>query len=64
MKMSQNSQLTISFYDNKDAAERAINQLDTHLTDKEIADLFAHERIVNCFYLEEQQLANLLNKGS
>ena len=61
METSQTSQLTISVYDNKDAADRAISQRDTHLFDKEMADLFAHEGTVNCFYVEEQQLANLLN---
>ena len=60
METSQTSQLTISVYGNKDAANRAISQRDTHLFDKEMADLFAHKGTVNFFYVEEQQLANLL----
>ena len=64
METSQASQLTISVYDNKDAADRAISQRDTHLFDKEMADLFAHEGTVNCLYVEEQQIANLLDSRS
>ena len=64
METSQTSQLTISVHDNKDAADRAISQRDTHLFDKEMADLFAHEGTVNCLYVEEQQIANLLDSRS
>ena len=60
----QISKLTISVYDSLGAADQAINQQDTHPVDYKMADLFSHEGSVNCFYVEEQQIANLLNSRS
>ena len=51
-------------YDNKEAADRAVAQRDTHLKTKDLVDIFAHEDNVNCFYVEEEQLTNLLKGGS
>ena len=45
----------------KKAADRAVAQRDTHLEHRELVDIFAHEGNVNCFYVEEEQLTNLLN---
>ena len=64
METSETSQITISVYDNKEAADRAVAQRDTHLETKELVDMFAHEGKVNCFYVEEEQLGHLLKSGS
>ena len=63
METSETSQITISVYDNKEAAERAVAQRDADLKHTALVDIFAHEGNVNCFYVEEEQLANLLNGG-
>ena len=60
MKTSQNSQLTISVFYNKDAANRAVHWRDTHLFENEMADLFAHKRAVNCVDLVHASLTNLV----
>ena len=64
METSETSQITISVYDNKEAADRAVAQRDTHLKNKDLVDMFAHEGNVNRFYVEEEQLTNLLKGGS
>ena len=64
METSETSQITISVYDNKEAADRAVAQRDTDLENSELVDIFAHEGNVNCFYVEEEQLTKLRNGGS
>ena len=64
METSETSQITISVYDNKKAADRAVAQRDTHLKNKDLVDMVAHEGNVNCFYVEEEQLTNLLKGDS
>ena len=64
METSETSQITISVYDNKVAAERAVAQRDTDLKHTDLVDIFAHEGNVNCFYVEEAQLTKLLNGAS
>ena len=63
VETSEKSQITISVYDHKEAADRAVAQRDTHLKHRELVDIFAHEGNVNCFYVEKEQLTNLLNGG-
>jgi len=63
VETSEKSQITISVYDHKEAADRAVTQRDTHLEHRELVDIFAHEGNVNCFYVEKEQLTNLLNGG-
>ena len=63
VETSEKSQITISVYDDKKAADRAVAQCDTHLEHRELVDIFAYEGNVNCFYVEKEQLTNLLNGG-
>ena len=63
VETSEKSQITISVYDHKEAADRAVAQRVTHLKHRELVDIFAHEGNVNCFYVEEEQLTNLLDGG-
>ena len=63
VETSEKSQITISVYDHKEAADRAVAQRDTHLKHRELVDIFAHEGNVNCFYVEKEQLTNLLDGG-
>jgi hypothetical protein len=53
VETSEKSQITISVYDHKEAADRAVVQRDTHLEHRELVDIFAHEGNVNCFYVEK-----------
>ena len=61
VETSEKSQSTISIYEHKEAADRAVAQRDKHLENRELVDICAHEGNVNCFYVEEEQLTNLLN---
>ena len=63
VETSEKSQITISVYDHKEAADRAVAQRDTHLEHRKLVDIFAHEGNVNCFYVEKEQLTNLLDGG-
>ncbi|OAH05775.1 hypothetical protein pfor_37c3536 [Rhodobacteraceae bacterium SB2] len=63
VETSEKSQITISVYDHKEAADCAVAQRDTHLKHRELVDIFAHEGNVNCFYVEEEQLTHLLDGG-
>ena len=42
METSETSQITISVYDNKEAAGRAVAQRDTDLGNSQLVDIFAH----------------------
>ena len=64
METSETSQITISVYDNKEAAERAVAQRDTDLKHTDLVDIFAHEGDVNCFYVEHEHVDALLKSGS
>ena len=64
METSETSQLTISVYDDKDAADRALEQRRKHMEDTGVADFFAHEGRVNCFYVEAEHVDGLLKSGS
>ena len=64
METSETSQITISVYDNKEAAARAVAQRDTDLKHTDLVDIFAHEGDVNCFYVEHEHVDALLKSGS
>ena len=64
METSETSQITISVYDNKEAADRAAAQRDRHHKDKDLADLFTHEGDLRCFYVEHEHVDALLKSGS
>jgi hypothetical protein len=61
METAENSQLTISVYADKDAADRAVTQRVEAMKGTGVADLFTHEGNVNNFYLDNSQLALLLS---
>ncbi len=63
METSETSQITISVYDNKEAADRAIAQRNTDLEHSDLVDIFAHEGNVNCFYVEHEHVDALLKVG-
>ena len=58
------SELTISVYDDMEAADRAMSNRTKHLEDKGIKDIFHHAGEVDCFSIEEEQLGHLLKSGS
>ena len=60
METAENSQLTISVYKDKDAADRAVAQRDEAMENTGVADLFTHEGNVNTFYVDDSQLTFLL----
>jgi len=57
IETSETSILTISVYDDKAAAHRALEQRDKHHEDKELSDIFLHEGFVECMYFENEKLA-------
>ena len=58
------SGLTISVYDDLDAADRAMSNRTKHLEDKGIKDIFHNASEVDCFYIEQEQLGHMLRSGS
>ena len=64
VETTETSALTISIYDDKEAADRAAAQRDEHHEDKNLADLFTHEGDLRCFYVEEKYVDALLQSGS
>ena len=58
------SGLTISVYDDMEAADRAMSNRTKHLEDKGIKDIFHHAGEVDCFYIEEEHLGHLFKSGS
>ena len=58
------SGLTISVYDNKDAADSALTLRVKHHENAGLADIFAHEGTIGAFYVEEEQLGHLLKSVS
>ena len=57
VETSETSALTISIYDSKEAGDRAVAQRDKHHEDKELSDIFSHEGIVECMYIDNEKLA-------
>ena len=63
VETSETSALTISIYDDKEAADRAVAQRDKHHEGKGLTDLFTHEGDLRCFYVEKQHIDALLLSG-
>ena len=63
VETSDASALTISIYDDKEAADRAVSQRDKHHEDKNLAGLFTHEGDLRCFYVEAEHIEDLLKSG-
>ena len=64
IKTSATSQLTISIYDDQDAADQAAAQFDSYRDEDALADLFSHEGSVKHFFIEANQVDALLQSGS
>lgn len=64
VETTETSALTISIYDDEEAANRAAAQRDKHHEDKDLADLFTHEGDLRCFYVEQDYIDALLRSGS
>ena len=64
IETSATSQLSISIYDDQDAAEQAAAQFDSYRDEDAVADLFTHEGSVKHFFIEADQVAALLQSGS
>ena len=64
IETSATSQLTISIYDDQDAADQAAVQFDSFRDEDALADLFTHEGSVNHFFIEADQVDTLLKSGS
>ena len=56
VETGETSILTISVYDDEAAAERALEQRDKHHEDKELSDIFSHEGIVECMYIDNEKM--------
>ena len=57
IETSETSILTISVYDDKSAADRALEQRDKHHEDKDLSDIFSHAGFVECMYFDNEKLA-------
>ena len=64
IETSATSQLTISIYDDQDAANQAAVQFDSFRDEDALADLFTHEGSVNHFFIEADQVDALLQSES
>ena len=64
VETSETSMLSVSVYDDKDAADGAVANRTKHLEDKEIKDNFIFEVLVSCFYADKEQLETLLKSYS
>ena len=64
IETSATSQLSISIYDDQDAANQAAAQFDIYRDEDALADLFTHEGSVKHFFIEAHQVDALLQSGS
>ena len=64
IETSATSQLSISIYDDQDAAEQAAAQFDSYRDEDALADLFTHEGSINHFFIEVDQVDALIKSGS
>ncbi len=63
VETSATSVLTISIYDDEEAAERAGIQSQKFQVDKDISDLFVHEGTVKNFFIDDAHLESLKKLG-
>lgn len=56
METSGTSALTISVYDDQEAADRALEQRDNYHLDKKFTDIFHHEGVVTAHYIDQTQM--------
>ena len=56
VETSNTSALTISVYDDQEAANRALEQRDNYHSGKKFTDIFHHEGIVAAYYIDQSQM--------
>ena len=56
VETSDTSALTISVYDDQEAADRALEQRDKYHVDKKFTDIFHHEGVVAAYYIDQTQM--------
>ena len=56
VETSDTSALTISVYDDQEAADRALEQRDYYHLDKKFTDIFHHEGVVAAYYVDQTQM--------
>ena len=56
VETSDTSALTISVYDNQEAANRALEQRNNYHLDKKFTDIFHHGGIVAAYYIDQTQM--------
>ena len=56
VETSDTSALTISVYDDQEAADRALEQRENYHLDKKFTDIFHHEGVVTAHYIDQTQM--------
>ena len=62
VEITDTSALTISVYDDQDAADRALEQRDNFHLGKKFTDMFHHEGVIAAYYIDPTQM-ELWNKA-
>ena len=64
MEASETSNVGIAVYDDKEAADRAVEKRDKHMAGEGFSDNFSHEGEVMAFYADNEQIDNLVKSVS
>ena len=64
MEASETSNVGIAVYDDKEAADRAVEKHDKHMAGEGFSDNFSHEGEVMAFYADNEQIDNLVKSVS
>ena len=64
MEASETSNVGIAVYDNKEAADKALEGRRKHMEDFNVSDAFFHEGKVLAFYTDNEQIDNLVKSVS
>ena len=64
MEASETSNVGIAVYDDKEAADRAVEKRNKHMAGEGFSDNFSHEGEVMAFYADNEQIDNLVKSVS
>ena len=64
MEASETSNVGIAVYDDKEAADRAVEKRNKHMAGEGFSDNFSHEGRVIAFYADNEQIDNLVQSVS
>ena len=64
MEASETTNVGIAVYDNKEAADRAVEKRNKHMAGEGFSDNFSHEGQVIAFYADNEQIDNLVKSVS